>query len=565
MTSLIGRRLGRYELRAELGRGGMARVYRALDTLLQRQVAIKVLAAQLSLDPEFVRRFEREASTAANLRHPAIVTVYDVGEQDGLYYIAMEYVSGRSLHAVLEERSTLGLGYAVSLLEPVARALDYAHGQSAVHRDIKPHNILVDRDGRVLLTDFGIAQTPDSDGERLTRTGIFMGTPEYISPEQAEARRVDGRSDLYSLGVVAYEIITGRVPFSGATPQLIVAHAQLPPPPPTSVLAHLPGELDEVLAKALAKRPERRYPTGQALVDALRAVAMRYGTPLATREQVAALSEAAGAPPVPPVLQPIPALPARPRPVPPPPDGAQRAAPPSRLVPPPPPNSGQPTAQAPARQAPAPQPVTAPRPQPAPRPPTGGMPRQPTGTGRGSTAGQRRADASPLPMLLIGSLLALVTVAFIFVAARGLASGPRPFPTQAPPTPGLAVPSTLPAEPTGGLVDTFVTATALPSSPTPEAPTFVPTTPAATPPPAQPTLAPQPRPTTPPAPPPTLTPEPLPTLTPEPPTVAPSETPTPEPPTLTLTLTPTPEPTPPEQTPILDNTPTFVTPIVPTP
>jgi len=191
------------------------------------------------------------------------------------------------------------------------------------------------------------------------------------------------------------------------------------------------------------------------------------------------------------------------------------------------------------------------------------MPRQPTGTGRGSTAGQRRADASPLPMLLIGSLLALVTVAFIFVAARGLASGPRPFPTQAPPTPGLAVPSTLPAEPTGGLVDTFVTATALPSSPTPEAPTFVPTTPAATPPPAQPTLAPQPRPTTPPAPPPTLTPEPLPTLTPEPPTVAPSETPTPEPPT--LTLTPTPEPTPPEQTPILDNTPIFVTPIVPTP
>ena len=563
MTSLIGRRLGRYELRAELGRGGMASVYRALDTLLQRQVAIKVLAAQLSLDPEFVRRFEREASTAANLRHPAIVTVYDVGEQDGLYYIAMEYVSGRSLHAVLEERSTLGLGYAVSLLEPVARALDYAHGQSAVHRDIKPHNILVDRDGRVLLTDFGIAQTPDSDGERLTRTGIFMGTPEYISPEQAEARRVDGRSDLYALGVVAYEIITGRVPFSGATPQLIVAHAQLPPPPPTSVLAHLPGELDEVLAKALAKRPERRYATGQELVDALRAVAMRYGTPLATREQVAALSEPAGTPPIPPIPQPIPALPARPRPVPPPPDGAQRAAPPSRLAPLPP-SSGQPTAQAPARQAPAPQPVTAPRPQPAPRPPTGGMPRQPTGTGRGSTGGQRRADASPLPMLLIGSLLALVMVAFIFVAARGLASGPRPFPTQAPPTPGLAVPSTLPAEPTGGLVDTFVTATALPSSPTPEALTFVPTTPAATPPPAQPTLAPQPRPTTPPAPPPpTLTPEPLPTLTPEPPTVAPSETPTPEPPT--LTLTPTPEPTPPEQTPILDNTATFVTPVVPTP
>ncbi|MEI8165468.1 MAG: serine/threonine-protein kinase [Chloroflexales bacterium] len=218
MTSLIGRRLGRYELRAELGRGGMARVYSALDTLLQRQVAIKVLAAQLSLDEEFVRRFEREATTAANLRHPAIVTIYDVGEQDDLHYIAMELVSGRSLHAIIEERTTLGLGYAVSLLDPVARALDYAHAQGAVHRDIKPHNILIDHDGRVLITDFGIAQTADSDGDRLTRTGVFMGTPEYISPEQAESQRVDGRSDLYSLAVVAYEIITGRVPFAGGTP-----------------------------------------------------------------------------------------------------------------------------------------------------------------------------------------------------------------------------------------------------------------------------------------------------------------------------------------------------------
>ncbi|NTU83443.1 MAG: serine/threonine protein kinase, partial [Chloroflexales bacterium] len=300
MTSLIGRRLGRYEIRAELGRGGMARVYSAVDTQLQRQVAIKVLAAQLSLDEEFVRRFEREARTAANLRHPAIVTIYDVGEQDGLYYIAMELVSGRSLHAIIEERATLGLGYAVSLLDPVARALDYAHAQGAVHRDIKPHNILVDRDGRVLLTDFGIAQTPDSDGERLTRTGVFMGTPEYISPEQAEAQRVDGRSDLYSLAVVAYEVITGRVPFAGATPQLIVAHAQLPPPPPTSVLAHLPGELDEVLVRALAKRAERRYPSGAALIDALRNVAARYGAPLASREQLAGLAEAAGSPPAPP-------------------------------------------------------------------------------------------------------------------------------------------------------------------------------------------------------------------------------------------------------------------------
>jgi serine/threonine-protein kinase len=291
MTQIVGRRLGRYEVQQEIGRGGMARVYRALDTLLQRSVAIKVLAPQLGLDPEFARRFEREAITAANLRHPAIVTVYDVGEQDGLRYIAMEFIRGRTLHAIISERGALGLGSCVSLLEPVARALDYAHSQGAVHRDIKPHNIMVDVDGRVLLTDFGIAQAPEHEpGERLTRTGIFMGTPEYISPEQAEARRVDGRSDLYSLGIVAYEIITGKVPFSGGTPQLIVAHAQLPPPPPTTLAADLPSDVDTVLARALAKAPTSRYPTGAAMIEALRIVARRNAIALPSAKQLAELA-----------------------------------------------------------------------------------------------------------------------------------------------------------------------------------------------------------------------------------------------------------------------------------
>jgi serine/threonine-protein kinase len=293
MTQIVGRRLGRYEVQQEIGRGGMARVYRALDTLLQRPVAIKVLAPQLGLDPEFAQRFEREAITAANLRHPAIVTVYDVGEQDGLRYIAMEYIRGRTLHAIISERGALGLGYCVSLLEPVARALDYAHTQGAVHRDIKPHNIMVDVDGRVLLTDFGIAQAPEHEpGERLTRTGIFMGTPEYISPEQAEARRVDGRSDLYSLGIVAYEIITGKVPFSGGTPQLIVAHAQLPPPPPTTLTANLPTDVDTVLARALSKAPSSRYPTGASMIEALRIVARRNAIALPSAKQLAELATA---------------------------------------------------------------------------------------------------------------------------------------------------------------------------------------------------------------------------------------------------------------------------------
>jgi eukaryotic-like serine/threonine-protein kinase len=289
LTHLVGQQLGRYLVQEEIGRGGMARVFRALDSLLQRTVALKVLAPQLAVDPEFARRFEREAVTAANLRHPNIVTIFDVGEHNGLRYIAMEYVRGRSLHAILEERGALGLGHAIGIIAPVAAALDYAHNQGAVHRDVKPHNIMIDSDGRVLLTDFGIAQAPESSGERLTRTGIFMGTPEYISPEQASAQRVDGRSDLYSLGIATYEIITGKVPFSGATPQLIVAHAQNMPPPPSSVDPAQPHELDVIMARILAKRPEQRFASGAAFVEALRIVARKHGVAAATLAQLAAL------------------------------------------------------------------------------------------------------------------------------------------------------------------------------------------------------------------------------------------------------------------------------------
>lgn len=290
MTHLVGQQLGRYLIQEEIGRGGMARVYRALDTTLKRTVALKVLAPQLAVDPEFAQRFEREAVTAANLRHPNIVTIFDVGEQNGARYIAMEYVRGRTLHAIIEERGALGLGYAIGIVGPVAAALDYAHTQGSVHRDIKPQNIMIDADGRVLLADFGIAQAPEGSGERLTRTGIFMGTPEYISPEQASAQRVDGRSDLYSLGIATYEAITGMVPFSGATPQLIVAHAQTPPPPPSSIDPDQPPELDIVMARILAKRPESRFVSGIAFVEALRVVARKHGIAAATTPQIAELA-----------------------------------------------------------------------------------------------------------------------------------------------------------------------------------------------------------------------------------------------------------------------------------
>ncbi len=292
MTYLVGQRLGRYEIEEEIGRGGMARVYRAVDTSLRRTVALKVLAPQLAVDPEFAHRFEREAVLAANLRHPNIVGIYDVGEQDGMRYIAMEYVRGRSLYSIIEERGAIGLGNAVGVVEAVASALDYAHVQGAVHRDVKPQNIMIDIEGRVLLTDFGIAQPPEGNErrERLTRTGVFMGTPEYISPEQASAERVDGRSDLYSLGIVTYEMITGNVPFSGSTLQIIVAHVQHQPQPPSSLVPDLPRELDRVIGRILAKNPNQRFASGAAFTSALRIVARKNLVPIATAAQLATLA-----------------------------------------------------------------------------------------------------------------------------------------------------------------------------------------------------------------------------------------------------------------------------------
>ncbi|WP_025745985.1 protein kinase domain-containing protein [Kallotenue papyrolyticum] len=287
---LLGRRLGKYVIQQEIGRGGMARVYRALDTVLQRPVALKVLAPSLSADPEFARRFEREAITAANLRHPAIVTIFDVGEAEGLRYIAMEYIAGRSLHDVLQERGRLPLPLATAILAPIAEALDFAHGHGMIHRDVKPHNILLDIDGRVLLTDFGIAIDPAADGERLTRTGMFMGTPEYIAPELAQGQPLTGKSDLYALGVVLFEMLAGRPPFQGNTAQLIMAHLTQAPPAITGIDPALPPELDQLFARLLAKDPAQRLERAGSVVEALRFILRRYGLPLAGREEIAALA-----------------------------------------------------------------------------------------------------------------------------------------------------------------------------------------------------------------------------------------------------------------------------------
>jgi serine/threonine protein kinase len=267
METLIGKQLGSYVIQAEIGRGGMAVVYKAYQSTLERHVAIKVLPQQFAFDREFVERFLREARAAARLNHPHIVTIHDVGEADGTYYIVMEYLEGPSLADLLRQQRALPPQQAAQVVAQVASALDYAHGQGFVHRDVKPSNILLGAEGVAKLTDFGIVRA--AEGTRLTQTGTLLGTPEYMSPEQAKGLGVDRRSDIYSLGVVAYEALTGRGPFSGDTLAVLHAHVYESPD-----LSTLPRGVGAVVGKALAKEPGQRYESAKAFAQALGA-AMR--------------------------------------------------------------------------------------------------------------------------------------------------------------------------------------------------------------------------------------------------------------------------------------------------
>jgi branched-chain amino acid transport system substrate-binding protein len=271
VADLVGRRLGKYEIQAEIGRGGMGTVYLAHDPLLQRRVAVKVLAPYLVGQPVLIERFLREARAAARLKHPNIVTIYDVGQEGSTYYFVMEYVEGPSLATALAQRDPMSPGEIVKLLRPLASALDYAHGQGLVHRDVKPGNILLAPGGEPALGDFGIARA--AEDARLTTTGTLVGTPEYMSPEQARGEAVDRRSDLYSLAIVAYELLGGATPFAGSTPHGVL-YRQVHEAPPPLRRARLEGQawppaVDAVLRKALAKDPGERYETAGTFVEAL--------------------------------------------------------------------------------------------------------------------------------------------------------------------------------------------------------------------------------------------------------------------------------------------------------
>jgi serine/threonine-protein kinase len=276
LRSLIDQRLGRYAIKALLGRGGMAAVYRALDTVLQREVALKLLYPQYSDDAALVERFKREAVTAASLEHSHIVPIYDVGEQDDMVYFAMKLLHGRTLQDLLAERGALTRSDLIAMLTPVAAALDYAHRRGVVHRDVKPGNIFLDRgdagEPRVMLTDFGIAKVVDSANTGLTTTGALIGTPDYMAPEQIAARPIDGRVDVYALGMVAFRALTGRRAFEGSTQDVLLGHLYQPVPLPSSINPQLDRSLDATILRAVARDPSARFATAGAFVQALSAL-----------------------------------------------------------------------------------------------------------------------------------------------------------------------------------------------------------------------------------------------------------------------------------------------------
>ncbi len=261
-------RIGTYEIREVLGKGGMGTVYRALDLTLNREVALKVINPDLSQNLTLMKRFRNEALAMARLSHPNIVVIYNFSSEASLHYIAMEYVQGKNLSQIIKGEGALPWNRAFSLFSQILTAIDYAHRQGIVHRDIKPSNFIVQSNGTVKVTDFGIAKV--FGGEELTRSGATLGTSHYMSPEQILGHPVGSPSDIYSLGITLYEMVTGKVPFSGNSDfEIQRGHLELLPPSPLKFSPNLPKEIEAAIFKSIEKKPGRRFPSVRNFLEAL--------------------------------------------------------------------------------------------------------------------------------------------------------------------------------------------------------------------------------------------------------------------------------------------------------
>ena len=297
----------RYRIVRKLGAGGMADVYLAEDQELGRRVAIKILNDRHAADAQFIERFRREAKNAAGLSHPNIVSIYDRGEAEGTYYIAMEYLDGRSLKELLVTRGPTPIKIAIDYARQILAAMGFAHRNGIVHRDIKPHNVVVGGEGRLKVTDFGIAR---SGASQMTEVGSIIGTAQYLSPEQARGAPVDQRSDLYSLGIVLYEMLTGHVPFTGETPlEIAMKHLSSVPKPPSELRPEVPHDLDMVVLRALAKDPDERYQSAEEMSADLGRVARGLSVSTETADAATAVLAGSGITSSPTVVAPPPTVP----------------------------------------------------------------------------------------------------------------------------------------------------------------------------------------------------------------------------------------------------------------
>lgn len=287
MSFQIGEQVGAYQIEGKLGQGGMATVYRAYHPALERYVAIKVLHSVFAADEAFIRRFRREARLVAQLDHPNIVPIYDFAEQNGHPYLVMRWVEGETLR----ERLSRGMLHKVEIAQvaaAVANALDYAHAQGVLHRDVKPSNIMIGKDGRIAITDFGLARLAEA-GESTLSQNMMLGTPQYISPEQARGNgELDKRADIYSLGVVLFELVCGRVPFQSETSYTLVHdHIFTPPPKAGELNGRVPASMEVILKKALAKNPTERYESSGELVTAFCEALAKVSGEIAPLEKLA--------------------------------------------------------------------------------------------------------------------------------------------------------------------------------------------------------------------------------------------------------------------------------------